>query len=58
MDKFVKYSSGSKKKVLVKGYTTNAGREVPDHYRSAPTNTDAPRGTFIERRLLNPKKPR
>lgn len=58
MDKFGKNTSSGKKKVLVKGYTTNTGREVPDHYRSSPTSIDVPRGTFIERRLLNPKKAR
>lgn len=48
----------SKKKVLIKGYTTAAGRTVPDHYRSSPAAADSPKGTFIERRILNPKRPR
>ncbi len=46
------------KRVLVKGYTTTTGRIVPDHYRSAPVTTDTPKGTFIVRRLINPKKSR
>ncbi len=44
------------KRVFVKGYTTRSGREVPDHYRSTPYVADRPKGTFIERRLSNPKK--
>ncbi len=46
----------SKQKVLVKGYTTNSGRIVPDHYRSTPYVSDGPKGTFIGRRLINPKR--
>ncbi len=46
-----------KKKVFVKGYTTNTGRVVPDHVRSTPYVSDGPKGTFIGRRLTNPKKP-
>lgn len=52
------HASESKKKVLIKGYTTASGRTVPDHYRSSPAAADSPKGTFIERRLLNPKRPR
>jgi hypothetical protein len=48
----------SKKKVFVKGYTTSAGRIVPDHYRTTPDVADAPKGTFIERRRINPKRVR
>lgn len=48
----------TKKKVLVKGYTTSTGRVVPDHYRSTPNVSDGPKGTFIERRLINPKRHR
>ncbi len=47
----------NKKKVLIKGYTTASGRTVPDHYRSSPRSDDTPKGTFIERRLINPKRP-
>lgn len=46
----------NKKRVLVKGYTTSSGRVVPDHYRSTPYVSDGPKGTFIERRLTNPKR--
>lgn len=46
----------NKKQVFVKGYTTNTGRVVPDHYRSTPYVADSPKGTFIERRLSNPKR--
>lgn len=38
------------KKVFVKGYTTKSGRVVPDHYRSTPSTSDGPKGSFIERR--------
>ena len=48
----------SKKRVFVKGYTTGSGRVVPDHYRSTPYIADGPKGTFIERRLINPKQRR
>jgi hypothetical protein len=47
-----------KRQVFVKGYTTEAGRIVPDHYRSIPYASDGPKGTFIERRLINPKQKR
>ena len=47
-----------KKKVPVKGYTTKSGRVVPDHFRATPDLDDAPKGTFIERRKINPKKQR
>lgn len=40
----------NKKKVFVKGYTTENGRVVPDHYRSTPSTADGPKGSFIERR--------
>lgn len=40
------------KGVFVKGYTTADGRVVPDHYRSTPSTSDAPKGSFIERRAL------
>jgi hypothetical protein len=51
-------ASESKKKVHVKGYTTATGRVVPDHYRTTPDVADAPKGTFIERRQINPKRHR
>jgi hypothetical protein len=47
-----------KKKVSVKGYVTKSGRIVPDHFRATPDVADGPKGTFIERRLTNPKRPR
>lgn len=46
------------KRVFVKGYTTGSGRIVPDHFRSTPYVSDGPKGTFIERRLINPKQKR
>lgn len=46
----------NKKRVFVKGYTTNTGRVVPDHFRSTPYVSDGPKGTFIGRRLINPKR--
>ncbi|MDR2913062.1 MAG: hypothetical protein LBV38_07250 [Alistipes sp.] len=49
-------SSENLKRIFVKGYTTASGRVVPDHYRSTPYVDDAPKGTFIERRLINPPK--
>jgi hypothetical protein len=56
MEQQTKSGEEDKKKVFVKGYTTGTGRIVPDHYRSTPYIADGPKGTFIERRLLNPKR--
>jgi hypothetical protein len=56
MNNTTKQSEESKKRVFVKGYTTGTGRIVPDHYRSTPYIADGPKGTFIERRLINPKR--
>ena len=54
--KTAEHESEGGKKVYVKGYTTTTGRIVPDHYRTTPDVTDAPKGTFIERRQINPKR--
>ena len=56
MEHMAKKIDENKKRVFVKGYTTRSGREVPDHYRSTPYIADGPKGTFIERRLINPKR--
>lgn len=56
MEHSTKHNNASKKRVFVKGYTTGSGRVVPDHYRSTPYIADGPKGTFIERRLANPKR--
>lgn len=56
MERAGNQTEDSKKRVFVKGYTTNTGRVVPDHYRSTPYVADCPKGTFIERRLSNPKR--
>jgi hypothetical protein len=56
MEQQLKPEKEGKKRVFVKGYTTETGRVVPDHYRSTPYVADTPRGTFIERRLANPKR--
>ncbi len=56
MERTSKQQDKNKKHVFVKGYTTNTGRVVPDHYRSTPYVADSPKGTFIERRLSNPKR--
>jgi hypothetical protein len=56
MEDRTKASEDGKKRVFVKGYTTGTGRVVPDHYRATPYIADGPKGTFIERRLLNPKQ--
>ncbi len=58
MEQRIKPVEESKKRVFVKGYTTSSGRIVPDHYRSTPYIADGPKGTFIERRLINPKQRR
>jgi hypothetical protein len=55
MEKSIKPREENNKKVFVRGYTTSTGRVVPDHYRANPDIMGAPKGTFIERRLLNPK---
>lgn len=56
MERTSKQSGAATKRVFVKGYTTNTGRVVPDHFRSTPYVADCPKGTFIERRLSNPKR--
>jgi hypothetical protein len=56
MEQQIKPGKEGKKRVFVKGYTTETGRVVPNHYRSTPYVADAPKGTFIERRLANPKR--
>ncbi len=56
MEQRPKTGGEGKKRVFVKGYTTETGRVVPDHYRSTPYIADGPKGTFIERRLANPKR--
>ncbi len=58
MEERNKPTGNSGKRVFVKGYTTGTGRIVPDHYRATPYIADSPKGTFIERRLLNPKQKR
>jgi hypothetical protein len=55
MEQRIKAVTERGKRVFVKGYTTATGRIVPDHYRSVPDVADGPKGTFIERRLINPK---
>ncbi len=56
MEQRLKSVEESKKRVYVKGYTTGSGRVVPDHFRSTPYIAYGPKGTFIERRLINPKQ--
>ncbi len=56
MEERIKPREDDRKRVLVKGYTTSTGRVVPDHYRATPYIADTPKGTFIERRLTNPKR--
>ena len=56
MEHTTKKFNENKKRVFVKGYTTWSGRVVPDHFRSTPYIADGPKGTFIERRLSNPKR--
>jgi hypothetical protein len=49
-------SEKNSKGVFVKGYTTSNGRVVPDHYRSTPSTADAPKGSFIERRMMRQRR--
>jgi hypothetical protein len=55
MEQQIKPMGDGKKRVFVRSYTTSAGRTVPDHYRATPYTANIPKGTFLERRLLNPK---